>query len=108
MEQVVKEKKWVIINQQWLVRNVPFFLYLSALAIVYIYNGHRAEKTIKDINRTSNELKNLKYEYKMVRSEWMQKTKESEVVKSALPYGIKQVSVPPIILGDSISNMNNN
>lgn len=108
MDQAAKEKKWVPINQQWLVRNVPFFLYLSALAVVYIYNGHHAEKMIKDINRTSKELKNLQYEYKMVRSEWMQKTKESEVVKSVLPYGIKQVSEPPVILEDSIDNRNKN
>ena len=108
MDQMVKGKKMVLINQQWLVRNVPFFLYLSALAVVYIYNGHHAERMIKDINRTSKELKNLQYEYKMVRSEWMQKTKETEVVKSVLPYGIRQVSEPPVILGDSLDNRNKN
>lgn len=108
MDQTAKEKKWVLINQQWLVRNVPFFLYLSALAVVYIYNGHHAERMIKDINRTSKELKNLQYEYKMVRSEWMQKTKETEVVKSVLPYGIRQVSEPPVILDDSLDNRNKN
>ena len=108
MDQTVKEKKWVLINQQWLVRNVPFFLYLSALAVVYIYNGHHAERMIKDINRTSKELKNLQYEYKMVRSEWMQKTTETEVVKSVLPSGIRQVSEPPVILDDSLDNRNKN
>ena len=48
MSEKKKEGKWLFINQVWLVKNVPFFLYLSALAVLYIYNVHHAEKAIKD------------------------------------------------------------
>jgi len=60
----------VLLSQQVLVKNIPFFLYLACLAILYIYNGHRVEKTIKDISKTSKELKESQFEYKMLRSEW--------------------------------------
>jgi cell division protein FtsL len=99
------ERRGFIISQVWLVRNVPFFLFLSALAVVYIYNGHHAEKAIKDINKTTREVKDLQYEYKMLRSEWMFITKQSEVVKAVAPAGIKEILEPPFAL-DTIKQAN--
>jgi len=93
--------KWFFIDQVWLVKNVPFFLFLSALAVAYIYNGHHAEKAIKDINRTTKELKDLQYEFKMVRKDWMFMTKQSEVVKSVAVSGVKEILEPPVALNDS-------
>jgi hypothetical protein len=101
MSERKKEGKWLFINQALLVRNVPFFLYVSVLAVLYIYNGHHAEKAIKDINKTSKELKNQQYEFKMVKSEWMFLTKQSEVVKAVEASGIKEILEPPIALMDS-------
>lgn len=104
-EEVKKEPKRIFISQQMLVKNIPFFLYISVLAVLYIYNGHHAEKTIKDINKTSKELKELQYEYKMVRSDWMFITKQSEVVKQVEPFGIKEILEPPTKLEvDSLEN----
>ena len=85
----------LMISQAWLVKNIPFFLFLSVLAIVYIYNGHHAEKSIKDMNKISRELKHLQYEYKMVRSEWMFMTKQSEVVQAVKPFGLQEITAPP-------------
>ena len=101
MKEQKRDIKWFGINQVWLVKNIPFFLYLSVLAVVYIYNGHHAEKAIKDISKTSKELKDLQYEYKMVKSEWMFMTKQSEVIKSVAPFGVKEILVPPVIITDS-------
>lgn len=105
-EQEQKETKveWkkMFLNYQWIVRNTSFFLFLSALAVVYIYNGHFAEKTIKNINRTAKELNELQYEYKTIKSELMFRTKQSEVVKAAEPLGLKELTQPPIKLTDSI------
>ncbi len=43
-------KRWL--NYQSIVKQVPFFLFLALLAVLYIYNGHLADKTIRNINRT--------------------------------------------------------
>jgi hypothetical protein len=32
-----------IFNHKWIVKNIPFFLFLAGLAVFYIYNGHTAE-----------------------------------------------------------------
>ena len=44
-------------SYHWIMKNIGFFLFLAALAVIYIYNGHYADKIVRDINRTNKELK---------------------------------------------------
>jgi cell division protein FtsL len=108
MKEQQREMSRLMISQAWLVKNIPFFLFLSALAVVYIYNGHHAEKSIKDINKTSRELKNLQYEFKMVRSEWMFMTKQSEVVEAVKSMGLNEIAEPPAELGKALGENKKN
>jgi cell division protein FtsL len=107
---VVKEKERKrerrrLFSYRWIVKNIPFFLFLSALAVVYIYNGHYADKTIRNINKVSKELKEMQYEYKTLKSEVMFRSKQSEMAKAVEPLGLKELLVPPIILAvDSVSD----
>ena len=68
-----------LFNYQWIVKNIPFFLFLSALTVLYIANGHRADKTIRKINSTTNDLKELQFEYKTLKSEVMFKSQEIQI-----------------------------
>jgi predicted membrane protein len=97
-----KEWKRLFLNYQWMVRNIPFFLFLSLLTVLYIYNGHYAEKNIKNINRTARELKELQYEYKTIKSELMFRNKQSEIVKTVEPLGLKELMQPPVRLKDTL------
>lgn len=92
-----------IFSYRWIVRNIPFFLFLSVLAVIYIYNGHYADKTIRNINKVSKELKELQYEYKTLKSEVMYRSKQSEMAKAVEPLGLKELVAPPVILSDSAS-----
>ena len=92
-------KRWF--KYQWVVSNIPFFLFLSVLAVLYIYNGHYSDKTIKEINKTSKELKELQYEYKTLKSEVMFRSKQSELAKAVAPLGLQELTTPPIMLSDS-------
>jgi cell division protein FtsL len=95
-------KRWL--NYQSLVRQLPFFLFLAILAVLYIYNGHYADKTIRNINKTAREVEELQYEYKTVKSEVMFRSKQSELVKAVEPLGLKELTAAPIILNDSTNN----
>lgn len=96
------KKDWKkMFSYRWIVMNVPFFLFLAVLAVVYIYNGHYADKTVRNINRVSNELKELQYEYKTLKSEVMFRSKQSELAKAVAPLGLKELVVPPAVLTDS-------
>jgi len=87
---------------KWVVKNIPFFLFLSALAVLYIYNGHHADKLIRKISTSEKNIKELEYEYKSIKSEVIFRSKASELVKAVEPLGLKQPKVPPVILVDSI------
>ena len=97
-------KRWL--NYQSIVKQVPFFLFLAVLAVVYIYNGHNADKTIRSINRTAKEVKELQWEYKTVKGEVMFKSKQSELAKAVEPLGLKELVQSPMVLKDSMANQN--
>ena len=95
-------KKWKrLLNYQWVVKNIPFFLFLAVLAVIYIYNGHYADKTARNISKVSRELKELQYEYKTLKSEVMFRSKQSELAKAVEPLGLKELTSPPVVLVDS-------
>ncbi|NDF97416.1 MAG: hypothetical protein EB101_00470 [Chitinophagia bacterium] len=105
MESKQNEKKlnwgrWF--HYQSLVQQVPFFLFLALLAVLYIYNGHYANKTIRDINKTEKEVKELKYEYKLIKGELLSRTKQSELIKAVAPLGLQELTVSPVVLVDSL------
>ena len=79
---------------------MPFFLFLALLAVMYIYNGHYADKTIRRINSTAREVKELQYEYKTVKGEVMLRGKQSELVNAVKPMGLKEVTESPVVLID--------
>jgi cell division protein FtsB len=89
-------KQWL--NYQSIVKQVPFFLFLTLLAVLYIYNGHLANKTIRNISKTSREVKELQYEYKTIKSEVMFLSKQSELIKAVEPLGLKELSEAPLVL----------
>lgn len=90
-----------LLRYQWIVKNLPYFLFLSGLAIIYIYNGHYADKVVRTIGKTSNELKELQYEYKTMKSEVMFRSKQSELARAVEPFGLKELVLPPLVLSDS-------
>jgi hypothetical protein len=94
-------KRWL--NYQSIVKQVPFFLFLTLLAVLYIYNGHYADKMNRNINRTAKEVKELKYEYVAVKSKVMFQSKQSELVKSDAikQLGLKELEQSPVVLKDS-------
>jgi hypothetical protein len=96
------KKFWRLVpGYRWIMKNIPFFLFLAALAVVYIYNGHYADNVVRDINRTNKEVKELQYEYKTLKSEVMFRSKQSELAKAVGPFGLKELTAPPFVLIDS-------
>lgn len=87
-----------IFNYKWMVQNIPFFLFLSALAVAYIYNGHHSDKLVRKIAVTEKNIKELEYEYKNVKSQVIFRSKASELIKAVEPLGLKELVTPPMVL----------
>lgn len=92
------------VSHTWVVNNIPFFLFISILAVLYIYNGHYADKLLRKISTTEKHIKELEYQYKMEKSEVIFRSKASELVKAVEPLGLKESTVPPILLEDVAKN----
>ena len=90
-----------LLGYRWIMRNIGFFFFLAALAVIYIYNGHYADNISRDITRTDKEVKELQYEYKTLKSEVMFRSKQSELARAVAPFGLKELTLPPYILNDS-------
>ena len=97
--------KWNrFLNYGSIVKQVPFFLFLAALAVIYIYNGHNADKTIRRIGKAANELKDLQGEYKSVTGDVLLRSRQSEMVETVKPLGLVELTDEPFILIDSTEN----
>ena len=92
----IEKKKFI--NYKWIVKNIPFFLFVSGLAVLYIYNGHHADKLIRQINTSEKNIKELEYEYKTIKAEVIYRSKASELVKAVEPMGLKEPKQPAMLL----------
>lgn len=103
-EQKLDLKKWF--NYQWIVRNVPFFLFLSLLAVFYIANGHYADNTVRDINATSKILKEQEYEFKMLNGKLMFQNRQTEISRNVEAIGLAETVEQPVFIKDSTEEKN--
>ncbi|MEP7256476.1 MAG: FtsL-like putative cell division protein [Ferruginibacter sp.] len=86
------------LSHKWVVKNIPFFLFLTFLAVLYIYNGHFTDKLVLKISTTEKHIKELEYEYKTIKSEVIFRSKASELIKAVEPLGLKELTAPPVLL----------
>ncbi|MEK0423669.1 MAG: hypothetical protein RLZ95_1579 [Bacteroidota bacterium] len=85
-----------ILNYQWIVMNIPFFLFLAFLAILYIANGHQADKTVRAINAQQKNLKELDFEYKTLKADLMRRGRAEQIENVLKPYGLVVAKEMPI------------
>ncbi len=83
------------INRDQLLNQGPFMAYICFLVILFIYNSHRTEKMIRETDKLTKEVKDLRSEHISVLSELMSESKQSEVAFKLQPYGIKELKNPP-------------
>jgi hypothetical protein len=77
------------------VRHLPFILFLSLLAILYISNGFYADDKIRESNRITEQLKELRSEYITTKSDLMFAGKQSEIAKAVSSLGLREPVTPP-------------
>lgn len=77
-------------------QHLPFIVFLALIAVFYIANGYYADDKIREVNKISNQLKELRSEYISTKSELMFTSKQSEIAKSVEPLGLREPVVPPI------------
>jgi len=77
------------------VKLVPPFLYAATLALIYIWSNHRAENTIRKIERVQQEVEDLRADVTTLEADYMYSSKQSEVAKKIEILGIYEIDAPP-------------
>ena len=97
-----------IFNRNQVVKMMPFILFLTMLILFYIGNSYYAERTVREINKVKNDLKEKRAEFISTSSELMFRTKQSEVAKAIAPMEIKESTEPQkkIIVATAEKNKN--
>lgn len=75
---------------------VPPFLYAALLALVYIWSNHKAESTIREIEKLQQEVEDLRADVTTLEAEYMFSSKQSEVAKKIKVLNIYEIEEPPI------------
>lgn len=70
-----------IIAREGFLNQVPFILFLSALAIIYIANRYHAESVVREQSTLQKEIKELRSEAITTDSELMKLNRQTEVFK---------------------------
>jgi hypothetical protein len=99
-----------ILTREKVLRTLPFLFFITVLAVIYITNSYYAERTIRNIEKIKNELKELRTEHISVKSEIMFKSKQSEVAAKLIQFGIKESVIPPVkifIPKDTVQSITN-
>lgn len=84
------------ISREWMVRQIPFALFIMVLLLLHIYNVHTTERIIRKTDKLNKEIKELRSEYITILSQLMSESKQSNVAKKLDTLGIKELTTPPI------------
>ena len=82
-------------NRDLVIRNIPFVIYLTFIALFYIWNSYAVDKTVREIDKTDKELKEFRSEFITGKSDLMYKCKMTEVANNIEIYGVKESKEAP-------------
>lgn len=73
-------------------------VFLSVLALLYIFNSHLADKTVRRIDKLKKEVEDLRADYITLKASYMFDSKQSEVAKKVEHMGLVESKRPPFKL----------
>ena len=90
-----------LLNGSWLTRenvlgNMKFILFCAGMMILYIAYGYHTERTVRELDRTGGELKELRSEYITIRARLEKLEQQSQVAAGISALGLHESRVPPV------------
>ena len=98
------------LNEERAYAILPFAIFLTLVAVVYIANSYYVERTIRDIARLQTELHELRAEDIELKTIVNIKTRQSEVIKNAEHLGLKPLVQQPtgVLIKNEVKSQTDN
>lgn len=86
-----------LLTRERLVRQLPYILFLTLLAFIYIGNRYHAEKIVRENSKLQDEVRELRAKAISTSAELMHLSKQSEVVRliRQKELGLEESVTPP-------------
>lgn len=82
------------VSYKGMVKNMPYLIFLTLLAIIYIANNNHAIALVRQIDIKKKELKQLHWRYMDLQSRLMYQTSESQLKLKTEALGLKPLKEP--------------
>lgn len=79
----------------WVLKNLPFVLFLGFLAMIYIANNHYAQRSVREIREKQEDLKELRRVFNALNAEVVHESKREEIAESVSGMGLKPSKLAP-------------
>jgi len=83
------------LSKETVVGLLPFIFFLTFLGVMYIANGYYAQGIVRDLQKTGNDVKELRSEYITIKSDLNYKSKQSQVAKATGSIEVYESTIPP-------------
>jgi len=84
-----------VLTKTQVFKHFPFILFGAGLMVLYIANGYKAERVIRDLNVAESELKELKARYVTISSNLEMIRQQSKVAEAVKDLKLKESTIPP-------------
>lgn len=76
---------------EWVYVNLPFVCYLALLAVIYIFNAHASERSLRKMDSLKNEVKDYRWQYMNLKQELMYGSTQSQLTNN-----LKELELEPL------------
>ncbi|MEE4177965.1 MAG: FtsL-like putative cell division protein [Bacteroides sp.] len=95
-----------ILTREGMAASLPFFFFLTGLALFLISNTYYAEKKAREVEALRKEIVELRTRHTLTKSELMYLSNQSEIARRLHSRGFVESTVPPRQIPSKISNGN--
>ena len=83
--------KWA----EWIYVNLPFVCYLAFLAVIYIFNAHASERSLRKMDALKQEVKDYRWQYMNLKQELMYGSTQSQLTDNLKELELQPLATPP-------------
>lgn len=77
------------------VKYLPKVIFAVVVGVVYVWNTHYAERTVRKIGKLETEVEDLRADVTTLEADYMYSSKQSEVAKRVKALGLEESKEPP-------------